>query len=76
MTNRLKLARQQVVAAGGQLEALSPLKVLERGYSVTRIIPSGTVLRFADQTRPGDLLETLLQSGRVISRVEESSGRQ
>jgi len=76
LTNRLKLARQQVAAAGGRLEALSPLKVLERGYSVTRILPSGAVLRSAGQAKPGDLLETLLQSGRVTSRVEESSSPQ
>jgi exodeoxyribonuclease VII large subunit len=73
ITNRLKLARQAVVAAGGRLEALSPLKVLERGYSVTRLIPSGTVLRSSAQTKPGDLLETLLESGRVTSRVEAST---
>jgi len=72
ITNRLKLARQEIAAAGGRLEALSPLKVLERGYSVTRLVPSGTVLRSSTQTKPGDLLETLLESGRVTSRVEAS----
>ncbi|MGE5192603.1 MAG: exodeoxyribonuclease VII large subunit [Deltaproteobacteria bacterium] len=70
IAHRLALARQNVAAAGGRLEALSPLKVLERGYSVTRLIPSGTVVRSAEQTRAGDLLETLLQSGRITSRVE------
>jgi exodeoxyribonuclease VII large subunit len=71
IANRLALARQQVDAAGGRLQALSPLKVLERGYSVTRLLPSGTVVRSSDQTRPGDLLETLVQSGRITSRVED-----
>lgn len=70
VANRLKMARQQVVAFGRALEALSPLKVLERGYSVTRLIPSGTVVRSSDQARPGDEIETLLQSGRITSRVK------
>jgi exodeoxyribonuclease VII large subunit len=70
IANRLSLARQQLIAAGGRLEALSPLKVLERGYSVTRLLSSGTVVRSSGQARPGDLLETRLHSGRLTSRVE------
>jgi exodeoxyribonuclease VII large subunit len=70
MANRLTLVRHQLAAAGGRLEALSPLRVLERGYSVTRLAASGQVLRSADQARPGDQLETLLHSSRLVSRVE------
>ena len=73
--NRLKLARQQLATAGGRLDALSPLKVLERGYSVTRRLPSGEVVRSFEQAQPGDVLETLLQTGRLKSRVEETDGR-
>ncbi|HEY2251782.1 MAG TPA: exodeoxyribonuclease VII large subunit, partial [Planctomycetaceae bacterium] len=72
--NRLSLAREQLAAAGGRLDALSPLKVLERGYSVTRLLLTGEVVRSFDQMQPGDVLETLLQSGRLKSRVEETSG--
>ncbi len=70
IANRVKFVRQQLAATGGRLDALSPLKVLERGYSVTRQVPSGQVVRSAEQVRPGDQLETLLQSGRLVSRVE------
>lgn len=68
--NRVRIARQEVTAMGGRLDALSPLKVLERGYSVTRLLPSGTVVRSAGQVQPGDVLETLLHSGKLTSRVE------
>jgi len=74
LSNRLHLTREQLAAAGGRLDALSPLKVLERGYSVTRLLPSGEVVRSFDQAHPGDELETLLQTGRLKSRVEESQG--
>jgi exodeoxyribonuclease VII large subunit len=74
MSNRLKMDRQQLATAGGRLDALSPLKVLERGYSVTRLSPSGEVVRSFGQVQPGDLLETLLQTGRLKSRVEEANG--
>jgi exodeoxyribonuclease VII large subunit len=70
IANRVKLVRQQLAAASGRLDALSPLKVLERGYSVTRLVPSGQVLRSVDQAHPGDQIETLLQSGRLVSRVD------
>src|SRR5262245_43775524 len=68
--HRLAVVREQLSAFGGRLEALSPLRVLERGYSVTRHFHSGKVLRSSDQARPGDLVETLLQSGMLTSRVE------
>jgi exodeoxyribonuclease VII large subunit len=70
MAHRLVVVREQLAAIGGRLEALSPLKVLERGYSVTRLVPSGVVVRSSKQAHSGDLLETLLQSGKVTSRVE------
>lgn len=61
-------SRLREAAAG--LEALSPLRVLSRGYSITRLEKSGTVLREARQAAPGDLLRTLLGSGSLLSRVE------
>jgi exodeoxyribonuclease VII large subunit len=73
VANRLHTSRQQLAAVGGRLEALSPLKTLERGYSVTRLLPAGTVVRSAAEARPGDSLETLLQSGRLTSRVEAAA---
>lgn len=70
MVNCVKMSRQRLSSAGGRLEALSPLKVLDRGYSVTRLASSGAVLQSADQVRGGDVLETILKSGRLNSRVE------
>jgi exodeoxyribonuclease VII large subunit len=74
LDNRMALARQVLANASGRLNALSPLQVLERGYSVTRRFPSGEVVRSFDQTQHGDTLETLLQTGRVKSRVEATHG--
>jgi exodeoxyribonuclease VII large subunit len=56
----------------GQLEALSPLGVLARGYSVTFIEKSAgrSLLRDAADARPGDLLHTRLEIGEIRSRVE------
>ncbi len=57
-----------------QLDALSPLAVLERGYSVTRTA-GGRILRDADALRPGDLLLTRLARGAVESAVCQPGSR-
>lgn len=71
MTNRLDTARQRLTACSGSLDALSPLKVLERGYSLTRTVPEGELVRTAGQLEAGRQIETLFQQGRVLSRVEK-----
>ena len=53
-----------------QLEALSPLKVLGRGYSVTRRLPSQEIVSSIAQIRPGDRMETKFQDGSVVSFIE------
>jgi exodeoxyribonuclease VII large subunit len=68
---RLDYSRQRTEALAGQLESLSPLNVLRRGYSLTRTEADRRVVRSADQVQPGDRLVTHLASGRVVSRVEE-----
>jgi exodeoxyribonuclease VII large subunit len=68
---RLHLARQQLGAVAARIEALSPLNVLARGYSLTMREPTNALIRSADQLKPGDTIATILQHGRVISRVEK-----
>lgn len=51
------------------LAAVSPLAVLGRGYSITRL-SDDRVLRSAADVQPGDTLETLLAEGRVLSQVQ------
>jgi len=69
---RLSRSREQLDARTARLESLSPLNVLSRGYSLTRREADQAVVRRAEQVRPGDRLVTILQSGEVISRVEEA----
>lgn len=59
---------QKVQAMAGQLEALSPLQVLSRGYSVTLNRDGHTVLD-STQVQRGDQLETRLHRGTLVSQV-------
>ena len=71
-----ELGRRGVATAGMRLDAaertvgaLDPRRVLERGYSITRVVGGG-VLRGASGAAVGDELVTELASGRIASRVE------
>jgi exodeoxyribonuclease VII large subunit len=52
------------------LDAMSPLSVLERGYSITKSI-DGRVLREADGVAPGDRVSIRLASGELAAEVKE-----
>lgn len=65
--------REHLGMCAAQLDGLSPLRVLERGYSVTTL-ESGEVLRRAAQVKPGDRIETRVAKGRLRSRVEGVDG--
>ncbi len=67
-STRLRLLRETLVGTGRRLEALSPLKVLQRGYSVT-FGPDGSLLRSVDGLRPGDTMTTRVHRGRISSEV-------
>jgi len=66
----LSSAASRTETLAGKLESLSPLAVLARGYSVTRLADSGDVLQNGSQVYPGDRIITRLAEGQVESRVE------
>ncbi|HEY8505677.1 MAG TPA: exodeoxyribonuclease VII large subunit, partial [Gemmataceae bacterium] len=70
VSNRLAREGERVAAAAGRLETLSPLNVLRRGYSLTRIEPDRALVRSARQVAPGQRLRTTLPDGDIVSRVE------
>jgi exodeoxyribonuclease VII large subunit len=66
----MRMARQQCVAKGERLHALSPLAVLQRGYAIVRRIEDDTVIRGADQTSPDEQLRVTLGRGSLRVKVE------
>lgn len=68
MHHRLKDHREKLNSLGGHLEALSPLKVLERGYSITRNA-KGNVIKKASEVKPGETITSKLAEGEVNSTV-------
>lgn len=63
-------ARLSALIAG--LDHLNPLGILSRGYSITKKLPEGLILKDAVDAKPGDLLSTRLHKGELLSRVEKT----
>jgi len=66
----LEINRETFKSLTGRLEALSPLAVLSRGYSITFMAADGSVVKDAKTLKAGDRIETRLHKGRVTSVVE------
>lgn len=81
----LELTRNRLLAAGSQtihrrkqhfvsmtakLDAMSPLKVLARGYSMTQN-EEGDLIRSVEQVEPGERIKISLSDGYVTASVED-----
>lgn len=78
LKNRLISAENQSIARNNQryialtakLDAMSPLKVLTRGYSMAQK-GNGEVIRFASQVETGERINILLSNGKLSATVME-----
>jgi exodeoxyribonuclease VII large subunit len=74
---RLAAAARLCLAAGGnrlavdvaRLQALSPLRTLERGYAIVSDALTGTVIRSASEVEPGAVLHARLGQGSIEATV-------
>lgn len=69
----LERKRQKLIGLVRATEALSPLNVLQRGYSLTRSVRDGRPICDAEDVAVGEEIETVLATGKIISRVEQQS---
>lgn len=67
--NSFEKAQNRLSLALSRLETLSPLKILQRGYSVTNSQPGDKLLRSVGEVAVDDEVETILSDGRFRSKV-------
>jgi exodeoxyribonuclease VII large subunit len=70
----MRSARERLRAVGEQLQALSPLAVLQRGYSITRREGDDRVVREAALIPPGTEVRVIFARGWARARVSETGG--
>lgn len=62
--------KQGFIGLTAKLDAMSPLKVLTRGYAMTQAA-DGTVIRSVTQVTPGDNIQISLSDGHITAAVTE-----
>jgi len=69
LRSRLQLARERLRGLAAELEALSPLQVLGRGYSLVYRLPGRDLMKNAADLRCGDGVEITFRRGRAACEV-------
>jgi exodeoxyribonuclease VII large subunit len=67
---RLSQFKERLGYQGSRLGALSPLAVLDRGYSITHKMPDGVLVKTTDSLDVGDLVRVTFGHGKATCRVE------
>jgi len=70
LKHHLALARERLRTLDSQLQTLSPLATLERGYAIARNLGTGEVVRSVAQVVAGDRLEVRVSDGQFESTVD------
>ncbi len=75
MAGHVQSRRELLRIGGARLEAISPERVFERGYSMTRLVRSGGLLRSSSEVRPGEEIEVVVGFRTEAGRCGEDSVR-
>ena len=67
---KLRQFKDRLAQGAGRLGALSPLAVLERGYSITHKLPDERIVKDGAELALGDRLRITFAQGKALCRVE------
>jgi exodeoxyribonuclease VII large subunit len=65
--------RQRVEGLSNYLEAVSPNRVLQRGYSITTRKQDGAIVRSPNDVKAGERIVTRVAEGEIESRVDDAN---
>lgn len=71
VSHLVKLRGENFNLLAQKLEVLSPLAILNRGYSISSRLPGRKIIKNAGDVNIGDKVETRLGKGTFISKIEE-----
>lgn len=67
----IEKTRRHIAHLTARMETLSPLNVLKRGYSITKLMENNKILTSVSNLAPGESILTQLAKGRFISEVKK-----
>ena len=67
----LAMKNAQFGSLRGELEAVSPTAILQRGYAIARALPDGKILRSASDTEEGKRFGLTLADGELEGEVKK-----
>jgi len=73
MEYRTMLVKERLKKLSGKLNALSPLAILGRGYSITFSYPEGKIIKDKRTVKKGDFIKTKLRKGSLLSEVIQTT---
>ena len=71
MDQQVQNKKSSIRQFAAQLQSLSPLNVLSRGYSITSKPETGELIRSADQVGDGDQIEVAFHDSKLLAKVEK-----
>ena len=72
VAHQLALRRERLCGHLLRLQSLSPFATLDRGYSITRQLRTGEIVKSVDQVTTGDRIETQVGDGKFESLVHDT----
>jgi len=74
-SQNLSRQNQRFISLGAKLDAMSPLKVLTRGYAVAHT-EDGSVIRSVNQVKCDDTIEIWISDGTISAKVTDKEEKQ
>jgi exodeoxyribonuclease VII large subunit len=71
VVRRLETRKAALEGFSGKLEVLSPMNTLKRGYSITRSLPDGEILRDSSHVSPGSPVAVVLAKGKLLCTIDD-----
>ena len=70
MDERLRALKERLGTQSGRLAALSPLSILDRGYSIVQRTDDRTIVKDSETLAAGDTVKITFARGKAVCRVE------
>ncbi len=71
ITNILEKKKERIGGLQKLLNSLSPLNILQRGYSIVRLYPQGKIVKLAEELQEGQTIEAIFSKGRALAEVKK-----